>query len=322
MINWQGSNKCFDDKHLRISWKMCNFCNFKCSYCFDSYKKVSSFPTKNNIDMLIKNVLGLNYNTYEFVILGGEPLFYPYIQYLIEKLNAIDSVVRIVIVTNGSNIEKLKKICDINESKIHFSFSIHPETYNNYMLIDLIKETLKYKNHFYFSLMYLPKFKEKLIEFYNKILSYNYKCEYMLLRKGPLFEDLIDYSESDIAFLSSHFNEVQFIDNYESIWNIENENHIYENHGFLMLNKEKYLNFKDYYCLSNTTTISIDDKGYFRGLICNEAKKSSFSLYNKVNDFIIPTIIKCKKQYCLCMGNRHILKFKDINKCKEKLETW
>lgn len=324
MIKIQGSSKCFDNKHLRVSWKMCNFCNFKCSYCFDRNKSLSAFPTKNNIDMLIKNILKLKYNTYEFVILGGEPLYYPYIQYLIKKLSSVNSVIRIVIVTNGSNIEKIRDISNIDASKIHFSFSIHPESYTEEMLVNLLNETSKYNNNFYFSLMYLPKYRRKLIDFYNIILSYKYKSEFMIIRKGPDFTELIDYTDSDIAFLTEHFDDVQFIDGYDSIWQTENSKFTYENHGFLMINKEKYLKFKDYYCLSNTTSMSVDDKGYFRGLICDEAKKSKFSLYNKIKEenFLIPNIIKCKKDHCLCMGNRHVLKFKDLDECKAMLEKW
>ena len=88
-------------------------CNFDCLYCeLKGAKVVSKMeqiePLENILEEL-KTALANNKNI-DFITLtaNGEPTLYPYLGELVEKIKALESLPRILILSNGSTITDIK----------------------------------------------------------------------------------------------------------------------------------------------------------------------------------------------------------------------
>ena len=85
-------------------------CNYKCFFCYikNDYKnKKHPMMTRKNINDVLDSIEKSRYKV-NLIVLGGEPLLYPYLSYMVEKLTNLDNVLKIEIYTNGSKIIKLK----------------------------------------------------------------------------------------------------------------------------------------------------------------------------------------------------------------------
>lgn len=319
MLLQQGSEEKFFKKHLRISWKINSICNFKCSYCFDPTKTDLFFPNEENINTLIDNIMNSNHETFEFIILGGEPLLYPNIVRLLKKLCSLEKVTRVFIITNGSIPEILDKVVHIDSNKLKICFSIHPEVTDEKIFSSILETINDVSDKWiHFSLMYLPKYRGKLLEMYDRITKQD--KAFMLLRKPPEFVDLISYKEDDLSFVNDKLT--YGIIGEDVKWKFENETRTYNDHTYLLLNKDELLNFQGMYCLKNSVSISVNPKGHYRGLNCDVAEWSRKSLYKKMKLKLEPTPVICPKKYCSCVGNITVLKFKDKSKVENFCKLW
>lgn len=144
-------DKPLDKRNLLVGWVITYWCNFNCSYCFQSnhgpnqklYPVVFKNP-KSYVNLLRKNVYGHSFknhsvnewlNAFEKIgeyrkialcITGGEPFldrknFYP----LLKGLTEMEFIDNIRIDTNGSlNLRLYEKI---DFSKVYLNVSFHPE---------------------------------------------------------------------------------------------------------------------------------------------------------------------------------------------------
>lgn len=110
-----------------------------------------------NFDSLITFVRTQLNNEWIVTLTGGEPLYYPKIEYLIEELTKTNKV---VVTTNASMIRNKTSLLKIDRDMLYFRVGFHPEFRN----LDTFKECIKFiiDNNFKYIINYVahPKYYE------------------------------------------------------------------------------------------------------------------------------------------------------------------
>ncbi len=134
--NVNGSNNmvCFSLFLLTI-------CNLKCSYCYArKNKKWSEILSKKDLCKILEYLSSVNFN-FKITLLGGEPTFYPYLNFVIDELNKNNHCKIIEVFTNGM------KYFNFKSSKIDLYMSYH-KTGVGFKRDVFIKNYYKYKEKY------------------------------------------------------------------------------------------------------------------------------------------------------------------------------
>lgn len=96
-------------KELTICWSITSRCNKSCYYCFSNYDSDSKKDMNDEIRKISVKKLEHLHEIFSLriVLLGGEPTIYQDFENLCEELTPIAR--KIIIVTNGTNIQRLPK---------------------------------------------------------------------------------------------------------------------------------------------------------------------------------------------------------------------
>lgn len=156
------------DNKFIINWNLLSLCNYKCPYCnAKDWRKVGSIVTKNQIQKVFE-AISLSDLDFELSFLGGEPLLYPYLYYIIE--NTPRNVKSFEIVSNGS--KEIKKLYN----NLDYTFSFHPLQSDGEQLLKNIEFISKHQlDAIDLKIMLIPNDKiiKKCIDFYNRVKEYN-----------------------------------------------------------------------------------------------------------------------------------------------------
>ena len=156
------------DNKFTINWNLLSLCNYKCPYCnAKSWRKTGSIVTKNQIQKVFEAISLSDYD-FELSFLGGEPLLYPHLYYIIE--NAPKNVKAFEIVSNGSTA--IKKIYN----NVCYTFSFHPLQSDGEQILKNIQYIKKYQDDAIdLKIMLIPNDKiiKKCMDFYNRVKDYN-----------------------------------------------------------------------------------------------------------------------------------------------------
>ncbi len=136
MIKFSEIN--YNEGVLDLEIDIISLCNYRCSYCCNK-QSIKTFLSKKELDVFINLVSRYSKNV-TVSILGGEPLLYPYLKYMVDRLSNLKNVLKIDIYTNGSKIIKLKS------KKLHIIFSYHPDEFKKDRDKFIFKNLLNYKN--------------------------------------------------------------------------------------------------------------------------------------------------------------------------------
>lgn len=229
---------------LIITYYPFNNCNFTCDYCYRSELKNEYTATTQDINNLIKN---LSHNKIKyFKILGGEPLIYPNIEYLLQSLSQANNIETIKFLTNGFLFNKLLYLASTYQN-VKFTYSIHPSlsNLNEEILQKLLLPNIKY------TLICDFRYKDKL-DYYINLLQ-KYKRSYTLAN----------------------------VYTYDSLNNkystLEEFNNLYKKYNKI---DTPIINFKGTYCYNNT--IYIQSNGQLNYGECHKLKQNfKLSIYNK-----------------------------------------
>lgn len=296
VIIQQGSIEALIQKHLKITWNIIGFCNFRCPYCLDmNGKKTINIVSEKKIQYAINNIFSLNYNSYEFFLLGGEPTLFPKIIFLISELLKCDKVKRIYVMTNGSN-DIFKKILD---PRLMIIVSLHP--------LSISQLQIQKRENVFFNLLAYPKTFPVVQEIFNKYPV----DEITVVRKPPDFVNIFEYSDFQKDWvIQNDPNKIKPQNLFHGIWRFEDGTEIEQpKYSMMEFNQKKYLNFQDMYCMNNALNIQPD--GYYK-YACYDSKLSRYSIFEKPIIYQ-PNILKCKYHFCNCAGRLNVLKFRDIN---------
>ncbi|MBD5558650.1 MAG: radical SAM protein [Desulfovibrio sp.] len=131
-IRVAGWKDYFHNDCMRINLNISDICNFSCSYCINrNVHKKHRVLKKETLSHFIEDLGERNRDSYYFGISGGEPLIYPHIEFMLEKIeSAIHTDNKYVcILSNGSLLpEKGKYLYEkVDKTKLSFSISVHIE---------------------------------------------------------------------------------------------------------------------------------------------------------------------------------------------------
>lgn len=255
-----------------------------------------------------------------FYFLGGEPTLFKDLDFFVDKAGEIlnDRLYKITIISN-CGIENPFSDIILNNSKVQIYYSIHSEFYNKDHTENIISSISK-NTELYVAIMYNSNEKEKsksIVEDIKRLnKEYKFDCKVILLRQYPHFMYLDEkYSEEDYNYVNKV--NLEFNTSYNEFF----DNRV-DDHNILI--QENKLNFKNYYCLQGTHILRINEDGFCSGSICNNAKKSHFSIYKGINPYLIdfPSYVRCKSKHCGCKDNLYIEKFKTKNEALEYITKW
>lgn len=304
-----GSESDFKKPTFRCNINVGDMCNFSCSYCINNASKARGRRVLEQ-DILagfIEDVAARDFEKYFFGIAGGEPLLYPHLPFMLEKIsqeiNTDDIKVRFA--TNGSLLSRTgPKILEATPRiKFQFSISIH-----------------------------LEQIESNLDNYINNILDFGHldlvKCK-ILLQPGKLaiarrFATLIESRGMDVILQpvkkvggeKSSYNEeeLDFLLQHPTI-NVKDIFHDYADGSreeldriSRDLNPEK-MNYKDMHCLAGSRTLRLDPGGYvvpcFGAWALPDEKREKwfFNLRERrlrdIPELNRPRI--CPSTYCSCM---------------------
>lgn len=132
-ITRAGSGKDYNTNTFRCNINVSDICNFSCSYCINSASKTKGkrILDKGILDGFIEDVAARKHERYLFAIAGGEPLIYPHIVFLVEKIAQTVETDNVVIrfATNGSRLcaTGQKLYAAAKGKRLRFSISVHLE---------------------------------------------------------------------------------------------------------------------------------------------------------------------------------------------------
>lgn len=293
MIVQQGSLDALNDKHLKITWNIISFCNFKCPYCLNMNSKRSmQFLRQYDLHKACENIFRLDYNSFEIYLLGGEPTLFPELKYLLSCLLEDERVKRIYIITNGST--RLDYIVD---DRIKILVSVHPLSEDKIVIPE--------GENTYFNLLAYPK----VIDDVRRIFETRKIDEITVVRRPPLFERPFEYSEWDKEWiLKNDPNRIKEQQLYLGTWEFDDGTvEKQPPYSYIEFNYEKYLRFEGMYCMNNS--LNIDSDGYWR-YACYDTKLSETTVFEAPIQYK-PYFKRCEYQYCHCAGRLNIIKLRD-----------
>lgn len=133
-IRRSGWKEYFNQDCMRINLNVSDLCNFSCSYCINgNVHKTRRVLDKTILGNFIEDLAERNRESYIFGVTGGEPLIYPHLDFLVDKIDkTVPNNKHICILSNGSLLlEKAEPLYAYAENTIlTFSLGLHLERLN------------------------------------------------------------------------------------------------------------------------------------------------------------------------------------------------
>ena len=162
----------YRENTLNISIDLLSECNLNCSYCYNKFEKTyPRFACLNRKDLIdiLETFKKIKYNIV-VKILGGEPTLSPFLNFFCTELYKLKNVSKVLLVTNGTRIDKILSL-ESNE-KLEINFSVHPYS-TNYLSIKKCIDCLVQKNQkIVVQLLMDNRFRDVLSSFYKSIKKY------------------------------------------------------------------------------------------------------------------------------------------------------
>lgn len=200
--------------HFKTFWYINSKCNYSCSYCINNFARDFSGENKLipevKIEQTCKNILSINADTYEFVLLGGEPTIYPDLPGVIKilKKNFKERLIIVDITTNGSrDVNYFKKFEDFKDFLI-IRISIHMEYFNS-RLFTLVQDLIKMGFNVSCDVMFDKNRTELVKSVCDFLLSNNISGRVRKIIKNSSYcstarskKFFYDYTEEDLNFVA------------------------------------------------------------------------------------------------------------------------
>lgn len=272
-----SKNVQYNLNELNINIDVTNKCNYNCYYCYaknDVYKsdfnKVSL--ERHDVDTLVRAISMIDKYDVNIHIIGGEPTLFKHLNYFIDKLDNLDNVKNINILTNGSiDINLFKK-----SDKLIYTFTYHPTEIKNE--IKFISNILKCKEYNVEFVM-IKGHEQKVLNFINKYRK--------MLRKENI----------NSTFLCTNFGNPILVKDGEDFSNVDIDLNGEILSSYYIINN-KLNKFKNWKCYINT--FRIDVYGNIRRFCTDLNSKNVPNVFNDINALKNITIEEfiCDKEFC------------------------
>lgn len=272
-----------------INIQLTHECNFSCVYCSDSvYKSGKKFLEKEKIKLFLQNFFKYSDGNTEILLLGGEPTLHKDIVEIIKMCEEFQYVSKVVLVTNGSNLNSILE----HQYTDKFTISI---TYHNTSKISFTRyieifETIK-KHNINLNIKYVVDGNEtldKIIEKYNITTQYS---DFGTLH--PIYH--VNFTEDVYKAIEQNFIERKRIN---TLWNTDGS---YETKTEFELSEIKDI-FHGMFCNAFNYCYIISPDGYLY-TSCDKNLNTRFNcfLQKDIDKFIKSNKYKtCKLSYCNC----------------------
>ena len=297
-IRLAGWKDYFQNDCMRINLNVSDICNFSCSYCINkNVHKKHRVLKKDILSQFIDDLAERNRESYYFGISGGEPLLYPHIGFLLEKIeNDLPSDNKeVCILTNGSLItEKGEYLYEkIDKTRLIFSISVHIEQIDLNKFCDSIV-SFGHHDDINCKILLAPGHMEKSRRAIEMLAERN-----ITTIIGPVTSPSgvpYEFSEEELQFLSKYKKTVK-----AAVFSIEYDNGYIED--IYRVTKGLHPEKSDFYgmrCLAGRNSLGLGPDGIVRR--CFWAGKESFDL-NETRLRDIPDLNKpctCFSHFCNC----------------------
>lgn len=288
----------FQSDCMRINLNVSDICNFSCSYCFNgNVHKRHKVLDKDVLSHFIEDLAERNRDSYCFGISGGEPLLYPHLGFMLEKIEkCIHTDKKLVgILSNGSLLtEKGQELYEkVNKTKLTFSISVHLEQIDLKKFCDSIV-SFGHHDDLNCKILLAPGQLEKAKQAVEMLAERN-----ITTIIGPVTSPSgkpYDFSEEELKFLNKHIKNSE-----EAVFYIEYENGDAED--IYRVTKGLHPEKSDFYgmrCLAGRNSLGLGPDGVVRR--CFWAGNESFDLHEtRLRD--IPELnapCTCASHFCNC----------------------
>lgn len=292
-----------------------NVCNYKCHYCspnvhsgssgFPDYEKLLNFLNYLHTDV--------NQNKKYLIIGGGEPTIWPKLKKLI--LN-IDDSYSINITTNGSRtIRWWKHFIDICIDKIfEIVISVHWESVDINHIIEVCK-LLEKENIRVTVFLLADKIAIDKVKLYHKKLieeNLNININVKPVKDFTNGQSPQNYNQEDIDFINTQYFRSKKIEKHSDIPDklIINGNE-QPRHYIREIMSKKMNSFKGWNCHLGVAKLAINHDGRVFGAQCKTAVAYCYgNIYNDANLKITPQVVECTTEWCGCLTDIMIPKWK------------
>lgn len=175
-------------ENIQIGWYICTICQLKCPYCTTrKYHKnnLNKICSKKEIDLVLEKFRNLDKEIH-LVITGGEPALSPYLSYIINEINKIQSIRTYEVFTNGLNSVSRYNISE----KGRFIFSFHPLVSNVDTILNHISE-VKDKFNLTANIMITDNLDQTII---NKYINYCLENNILVHTQTPYINYKVKYN--------------------------------------------------------------------------------------------------------------------------------
>lgn len=270
-------------KEYEILWDINRTCNNKCWYCIN--KSYEAENIELSIDELTKIIEYIKFahsklENLKVTILGGEPTVHPHIEYIINSLKDIKTIVTTNLKCSEHLIKSLNTFWDIS---LHYQWTDLNKFYNKLTLIN--------KEKMYIKVLWDLNYKEEIIEVCKYLKAHKYYFSLI-----PLLNTHMKYTQTDLKIINEYNYAKKINDN--SYW------YYLENNKEVIVNTMHDLpvkNFKGYLCEAGEKHHSISIDGYVYK--CKDHEEKNINILESNFDDIFNKITKkrlCTFNECFC----------------------
>ncbi|MBR3299243.1 MAG: radical SAM protein [Clostridia bacterium] len=341
LIRQGGTVDLESESTLYVHWRITNYCNFKCSYCFAPCENditKSLMPSMDLIENAVKNLSAANRQHYRVILLGGEPTAHPQLlETILTLYSGLGKRLEYVrIITNGSiSSQKMSALANIGRFlDIHFCVSVHVE-YTTVKHVTMLVQKLSGSVRLQFKIMLQPDLFDKVKSIVDALIAlrseYAFSMDIGILRRPPDYvHDDDRYTDEHYAYAKEAFRRfmqaardgVQRSGARSNVQRNTNARYYLERNvggsieyrddvskAQLRDLTDSYV-FKNMICCAGVNVLDVFANGACRGLVCGW-NKTPANLY-KYDPFLVRDMIrgiKCGVERCGCSANHNVPKF-------------
>lgn len=179
-----------DFEMVEFSWKVTNYCNYDCSYCYAKTFMAETLDTDTSYKLILQK-LKMCQVTFDITLVGGEPTRHPELEYIVSELYKIKKCRVLELYTNFT--ESVEYYHNLQNKKLSLKLSYHPE-YHRAFVNKLLQAIYENKTDFLVLVNLSPdsKFWDKTQEVLKICKEYHIKFEINYLSDTDL--EYIEYT--------------------------------------------------------------------------------------------------------------------------------
>lgn len=296
-----GYEEDFRKSYMRVNINVSDICNFSCSYCINSASKEKRKRVldKKILEQFIEDLEERKSDIYLFNIAGGEPLLYPHVNFLVNKIDETISSQNktIAFATNASLLpDKGDALyAAAKNTRIKFSVSVHTEQID---IVTFAERIAKFGHHddIRCKILFLPGKLQETREMLDIFNTNNIETILSVVTtpKGSPFQ----YSSEEMEFMQTHdtVNRKQFFHEYMD-HSVEQFDRITRG-----LHPEKF-NYKEMKCCAGRNTLRLAPDGTCSRCFGFLHIGEKFDLHERrLRDIAeLSTYCVCPVDFCTCL---------------------